>query len=76
GFEPIDELDDRQVDLNDFAEPLSAIGYTADVPLETKLAAFRLRFHVSRSGPPSHGDLTTARMVANNFAIDRTKSSS
>lgn len=43
-----------------FETALRRIGYTADVPLETRLAAFRLRFRPQATGPLCADDLAVA----------------
>ncbi|HSH13855.1 MAG TPA: hypothetical protein VLA15_08900, partial [Desulfurivibrionaceae bacterium] len=52
-------------------EALATIGYTADLPLDTLLGAFRLRFCPGRSGPAEPADLALAQEIARRFPVDR-----
>ncbi len=62
--------DSAVVDLDAMRKPLEAIGYTADLPLETRLAAFRLRFVGHRDGPPTRAELELARRIAGDYPVD------
>ncbi|SMY08569.1 N-acetylmuramoyl-L-alanine amidase [Flavimaricola marinus] len=52
---------------------LTGIGYTDELPLETVLRAFRLRFRPSRSGPPDATDLALAQDIARRFPVDQAR---
>ncbi|SPF78359.1 N-acetylmuramoyl-L-alanine amidase [Pseudoprimorskyibacter insulae] len=50
---------------------LAAIGYTCDVPLDTRLSAFRSRFNRAATGPATQADLAIAQSLAARFPVDR-----
>lgn len=60
------------VDAAAFASNLSRIGYTADVPPETLLAAFRLRHNQGATGPLTARDCALAADLALRFPVDGT----
>lgn len=54
----------------DLEETLYEAGYTSDAPLETKLAAFRLRFRPLATGPADDTDHQLATGLAAAFPVD------
>lgn len=50
---------------------LVAFGYNPELPLETKLAAFRLRFRPRHEGPLDGVDLAMAQDLAARFPVDQ-----
>ena len=62
--------DAHPASLDELGEPLAAIGYTSDADLETKLAAFRLRYRPGASGPPTQADKALALAVAGDYPVD------
>ena len=72
GGDPVALRDPWPTPPDAFDAPLQALGYTARVPLGTRIDAFLMRFRPERTGPPSHGDLALARIAAEKLAIDRT----
>lgn len=61
---------DISPDPKQFLKFLSAFGYSADVPFETLLEAFRLRFNPSVTGALSSRDMGLAADLAARYAID------
>jgi N-acetylmuramoyl-L-alanine amidase len=57
--------------LPGFLADLRAFGYTAEVPPEALLAAFRLRFRPGAGGPLSPADTDLAAALARRYPIDR-----
>lgn len=55
----------------DFRHHARAFGYTADVPTEVLLAAFRLRFRPWATGPQDATDTALAADLARRFPVDR-----
>ncbi len=53
-----------------FAAALRAFGYTAEVPAETLLQAFRLRFRPGAEGPLAPADMAAARALAGGWPVD------
>lgn len=64
--------DSRPAPPDAFDAPLRALGYSGNVPLETRIDAFLMRFRPQRMGSPSRGDLALALGAAETLGIDRT----
>ena len=59
-----------KVSLDELAGPLAAIGYTADTDMETKLAAFRLRYRPWATGRATEADQALAQRIARDYPVD------
>ncbi|WP_438942697.1 N-acetylmuramoyl-L-alanine amidase [Primorskyibacter marinus] len=71
---PVDDLEaeggNTPAELDDLGKTLEAIGYTSDADMETKLAAFRLRYRPAATGPASRADRALALKVARDYPVD------
>lgn len=66
-----DATADGNADAQTVDATLQALGYTADVAPDVRLAAFRLRFRPGWVGAPDATDLARARDLCTRFPVDR-----
>ena len=59
-----------KVDRNKFVSDLKRFGYNVEVPFETLLLSFRLRFNPFVVGPLSKNDVTIANNLALKYPVD------